>query len=182
MASQINTDIIGPVSTTQVDIQGLNPPTYQGSPLAKVSDVVLKAGSTMTGSLVLSGNASSALHAVPKQQLDSAISNVLTILSTGVTGGFVLNASGVNVKIQWMQMSLSDIPVGTTGDLPFSWPTPFTSDCYAVYATIIYTAGNVANVAVSVKEGWTNVGGYVQAQEWSNAVNPIKIQLLGIGN
>jgi len=41
-----------------------------------IANKVLKAGDTMTGPLVLPGNAASALHAIPKQQLDAAISGL----------------------------------------------------------------------------------------------------------
>lgn len=55
---------------------------------------VNKAGDTMTGLLILSGNASSALHAVPKQQLDAAIAGI-TVPVTSVHGrtGNVVSAT-----------------------------------------------------------------------------------------
>jgi hypothetical protein len=73
--SHLSVNTISPSTTPEVQIQGANPPTYLGSELAQKSDTVLKTGSTMTGPLVLSGNASLNLHAVPKQQLDTALIN-----------------------------------------------------------------------------------------------------------
>lgn len=71
-------NITGPVNLTQADI----------------NDLLKKAGGTMTGPLVLSGNASNALEAVPKQQLDSVIAGLGTLSSqnanaVAVTGGSI---------------------------------------------------------------------------------------------
>lgn len=74
--SNLSVNAISPRTSASVELQGINPPTYLGSPLAQVSNVVLKVGDTMTGPLVLPGNASTLLQAVPKQQLDSAISTL----------------------------------------------------------------------------------------------------------
>lgn len=70
--------ITGPVNLTQ----------------AQINDLLQKAGGTMTGPLVLSGNASSALQAVPKQQLDAVIAALGTLSSqnansVAVTGGSI---------------------------------------------------------------------------------------------
>lgn len=84
--SQFNVNNIGPSTASEVNITGLNPPTYLGSELAQVDDVVLKsggAGAIMTGLLTLSANASSNLHAVPKQQLDTEISTLGGLFTTG---------------------------------------------------------------------------------------------------
>lgn len=52
-------NITGPVTVTQADLN------------SKVAGAVQKTGDTMTGALVLSGNAASALQAVPLQQLQT---------------------------------------------------------------------------------------------------------------
>ena len=66
--SELSVNIISPRTDTKVEILGIDPPTFQGQPLALEAEVVKVAGDTMTGPLVLSGDASSALHAVPLQQ------------------------------------------------------------------------------------------------------------------
>jgi ribosomal protein S10 len=58
--------------------------TYAGQVNATVLNCVAKAGDTMEGPLVLPGDATTALQAIPKQQLDAAIS--------GVTSGYVAKA------------------------------------------------------------------------------------------
>jgi len=79
------------------ELPGINAATASdaqtGSALeTSLNGMVLKAGDSMTGILTLSGNATSALHAVPKQQLDSGLngrvptSRVITA-GNGLTGG-----------------------------------------------------------------------------------------------
>lgn len=58
---------------------------------ALINGALQKSGGTMTGALTLSGNATSALHAVPKQQLDVATragigSLTVTVASNALTG------------------------------------------------------------------------------------------------
>jgi hypothetical protein len=63
---------------------------------------VLKAGDTMTGPLVLPGNASASLQAVPLQQLNSAIAGVptytLPTASTTVLGGVKVDGTTVTIS------------------------------------------------------------------------------------
>jgi hypothetical protein len=54
--------------------------------IAYTTNAVSKAGDTMTGPLVLSGNATTALQAVPKQQLDAAIAGVNIFSINAQTG------------------------------------------------------------------------------------------------
>lgn len=73
-------NIAGPVTVTQADLN------------TKVTGAVQKTGDTMTGALVLSGNASADLQAVPKQQLDAVIASLGTLSSqnasaVALTGG-----------------------------------------------------------------------------------------------
>lgn len=69
------------------------------------SEVLLKAGGTMTGKIVLDGNASDDLHAVPKQQvesiagLSSALSfNSLALSATGTNANISVSASELLVR------------------------------------------------------------------------------------
>jgi hypothetical protein len=80
--------------------------------IAYTTNTVSKAGDTMTGPLVLSDNATTALQAVPKQQLDAAIAgvNIFSInAQTGTTYTLALtdtsklitlnNASAITVTV-----------------------------------------------------------------------------------
>lgn len=71
-------NITGPVNLTQADI----------------NDLLEKSGGTMTGALVLAGNAANALEAVPKQQLDAVIASLATMSAqnanaVAITGGSI---------------------------------------------------------------------------------------------
>ena len=69
--------------------------------VAKINGALQKTGGTMTGAIVLPGNASSALEAVPKQQLDAAIRPDLSPLSVTVSGSAltcVLPAEGLTFR------------------------------------------------------------------------------------
>jgi microcystin-dependent protein len=60
------------------------------------------AGGTMTGAITLAGNASSALQAVPKQQLDAAISNLSTSLTASTTVAIAAGAVPVGTVALWL--------------------------------------------------------------------------------
>jgi len=67
----------------------------------RVSDAInklVKEGFTTTGAITLPGNASSALHAVPKQQLDAAISAISAVPSGSVTA-----FAGSSVPAGWLE-------------------------------------------------------------------------------
>lgn len=76
-----------------------------------------KAGGTMTGALVLSGNATENLHPVTKQQLDAlqAELDATQLLMYVIRQGLVTTGAG--------------------GDLTFSFATAFPSQCYGLVAT-----------------------------------------------
>jgi microcystin-dependent protein len=56
-----------------------------GMPEAEEGDYLPLAGGTMTGAIVLAGNAVSSLQAVPKQQLDASISALSTSIAANVS-------------------------------------------------------------------------------------------------
>lgn len=125
--SQLGTNVIAPVTSSSVEIQGLNPPNYLGSELAQKSQTVLKSGSTMTGPLVLSGNAANALEAVPKQQLDTAITNLDFSSSIGLNG-YQRLPSGL--LIQWGQLPITTGSYSTITTLTF--PIAFPNACISI--------------------------------------------------
>lgn len=92
---------------------------------AQINDGLEKSGGTMTGALTLSGNASSALHAVPKQQLDAAIAAVYAVPSGGI---IIWSGSSAAVPSGWY---LCD---GANG-------TPDLRNRFVVGATGLYAVG-----------------------------------------
>jgi microcystin-dependent protein len=76
---------------------------------ATTGDFLPLAGGTMTGPIVLPGNASSALQAVPKQQLDSTIATLSASLTAAITSG-IASATPVGTIALWL-----------TGAAPTGW-------------------------------------------------------------
>ena len=77
--------------SASVDASGITDGTITESKLdaptaAKINGALQKSGGTMTGSIVLPGNATNALEAVPKQQLDATVRSDLSPLSVTVSG------------------------------------------------------------------------------------------------
>jgi hypothetical protein len=77
-------------------------------------------GGTLTGNLVLPGNAAAALQAVPKQQLDAAIATRLPLTGGTLTGALVLAADAVDplgaVTLQQLEAA-TDNAVDASGRL-----------------------------------------------------------------
>lgn len=97
--SNLTVNTISPRTTSNVDITGIDKPTFQGSPLALDGEVLKLAGGTMTGPLILSGDATGSLNPVSFQQLGPAITTAISsIISTGTfTPGFAINGSSSGV-------------------------------------------------------------------------------------
>jgi hypothetical protein len=68
---------------------------------ATTGDYLPLAGGTMTGPIVLPGNASSALQAVPKQQLDSSIATASAALTAALATG-IASAAPVGAILLWL--------------------------------------------------------------------------------
>jgi hypothetical protein len=124
--SNITVNTITPRTTSNVDIQGISKPTYLTSPIALTSETVQLAGSTMTGPLVLPGNAASALQAVPKQQLDAAVA--LGARVTATNGYYTLPPG---ILLQWGTYSSNiSIAVGSAPTpVAITFPTAFPTAC-----------------------------------------------------
>jgi hypothetical protein len=95
--SNITVNSISPRTTPGVDFTGIDQPSFQGSPLALEADTVMKSGSTMTGPLVLPGDATLSLHAVPLQQVTTLLSAIPTFTSGTFTPGMAVNGSSVGI-------------------------------------------------------------------------------------
>ena len=69
--------------------------------VAKINGALQKSGGTMTGAIVLPGNASSALEAVPLQQLGSASAfsfSALTLSATGANANVAITANEILLR------------------------------------------------------------------------------------
>lgn len=175
--SHLSVNTIAPVSTTEVELQGTNPPTYLGSELAQKSATVLKAGSTMTGALTLYGDAASNLVAVPKQQLDAAMVNFLT--KSLAMPGYQKFPGGL--MLQWVTASVGDVASGVPGNTgSVVWPTTFATGCLSVFTTIHVVAGEFSNVVCAITAKSTTGADY-QVQEWSAGSNAHVVHFLAIG-
>lgn len=95
--SNITVNTISPRTTANIDITGIDPPSYLGSPLALESETVLKAGSTMTGPLVLPGNAVAALEAVPLQQVNTLLAGLPTFTFGTFIPSMAVNGSSTGI-------------------------------------------------------------------------------------
>lgn len=152
---------------------------------------VAKAGDTMTGPLVLPGNASSALQAVPKQQLDakadlagsaaqafsvsapSAPAHAVPLASFDAvlsTNGYQKLPSGL--ILQWGQESMPEPPA--TGFVTF--PMAFPSFCASV--TIGSGMGASSSVLALVK---STSGFSVYLDEWIGRTNAGPICWMAVG-
>ena len=106
---------------TRDDVAGV-PETVSGSYLPL-------AGGTMTGAIVLPGNGSSALHAVPKQQLDAAISNLSSSLTTVIEGAVPVGTVALwltgSPPSGWLHMNGQAVSRTTYASLFALWGTSF---------------------------------------------------------
>jgi phage-related tail fiber protein len=98
-------------------------------------DYLLLAGGTMTGPIVLPGNASSALQAVPKQQLDSSIAALSAALTASLTSG-IASATPIGsialwltstAPTGWLHLNGQAVSRTTYDDLFTLWGTTFGS-------------------------------------------------------
>jgi hypothetical protein len=82
----------------------------------QLNNTLDKTGDTMTGVLTLSGNASSALHAVPKQQLDSVVAAVTQALypvgSIYINAGVTTNPATLLGFGTWVAFGAGRVMVG----------------------------------------------------------------------
>ena len=97
--------------------------------MARLVDVVQKTGDTMTGPLVLPGNASTALQAVPKQQLDAAIASV---------------SAGAEI-VKWGSTFVGDYGAGINNPVSVTFPTAFPTICNQIF-TQVEDPGNILTV------------------------------------
>lgn len=183
--SEVSVNTVSPRTTTQVNITGLNPPTYLGTELAQKPQVVLKSGSTMTGSLTLPGNAAAALEAVPKQQLDAAVAGLTTSINaigsvkSLAANGYVVLPGGV--YMQWFSLTLTDLAAGQGNNLySTTFPVAFPNACLHCFTSLVSGATSPINLSVAISSK-TTTGINFHAEEWSNSVNPITVSFLAIG-
>jgi hypothetical protein len=180
--SNLTVNTITPSSTSEVELQGLNPPTYLGSTLAEVSDVVLKVGSTMTGHLTLNANASANMHAVPKQQLDTALTN-FTVQSQSMPG---YQKFPGGLIMQWTTVNIPNVSAGVPGDTgTISWPLApgsggFQSACVAVLVSVRVPAGQIHNITAAATS-YNTTGVTYLVQESGAIANECNIDFLAIG-
>lgn len=176
--SQLGVNFIAPTTAANVEIQGINPPTYLGSELAQKSDVVLKSGSTMTGALVLSGDATANLNPVTKQQFD-ALATIYNTQVLGTTGSQKLLGS---VIIKW---GVTAIPSGSnTGTATVTFASAFPNGIFVVVGNAD-KAGNAGWNPVTVFFDTKTTGGFhITADTANNTVNlqsGISVNWIAIG-
>lgn len=110
-----------------------------------VADAILRSGDTMAGFLSLSANATAAMHAVPKQQLDSAIAGVFAHgqcqLSKSGANIVLLPKNGNRLVVNGISCSIPSAGVSLA-------PTGLTvSTVYNIYA--VATAGVITSLEAS---------------------------------
>jgi hypothetical protein len=126
----------------------------------KVAQKIARSGDTMSGALVLAGNAASALQAVPLQQLQSYANGTASLSANGyqtLPNGLLL---------QWG--SISSVPASTTQT--FNFNTPFTSSVFIVIASfgvaITNTYGVGADAINNNQFNVTNSDGAARPVRW----------------
>jgi microcystin-dependent protein len=77
---------------------------------ATTGDFLPLAGGTMTGPIILPGNATTALQAVPKQQLDSTIATLSASLTASTSAAITAGAMPIGSIVMWL-----------TGTAPTNW-------------------------------------------------------------
>jgi hypothetical protein len=89
--------------------------------IADVNDAKLaKAGGTMTGAITLAGDASSALHAVPKQQLEAVVQAMYPVGSIYINATSSTNPGTLLGFGTWTAFGAGRVPVGfDSGDASF---------------------------------------------------------------
>ena len=112
---------LDPVLPGSVTIDKLDSSTQ-----ALINGALQKSGGTMTGAIVLSGNASSDLHALPRQQLRSTVGAGFRGLAASATGSsstvsvsadevVVRSASGDPVLLSGLSLSINSSTTGADG-------------------------------------------------------------------
>lgn len=100
-----------------------------GVPVAVTGDYLPLAGGTMEGAIELPGNAGSALEAVPKQQLDSAIAvlsaSLAATAATAVPVGTVALWLTASPPTGWLHLNGQAVSRTTYDDLFALWGTTF---------------------------------------------------------
>lgn len=100
-----------------------------GVPEASAGSFVPIAGGTMTGLLTLSGNAQSALNAVPKQQLDASMAALSSSLTAALTGEMPIGAISLwataTPPTNWLHLNGQAVSRTTYEDLFALWGTTF---------------------------------------------------------
>lgn len=100
-----------------------------GVPDAVVGSFLPLAGGTMTGAIVLAGNATTALQAVPKQQLDASIASLSASLSATVTAAMPIGSVGLwltsTPPTNWLLMNGQAVSRTTYATLFALWGTTF---------------------------------------------------------
>jgi hypothetical protein len=87
----------------------------------QLNNAVDKTGDTMTGALTLSGNASSNLHAVPLQQLTSAVQALYPVGSVYINATNATNPGTLLGFGTWVAFGAGRVPVGfNSGDTSFN--------------------------------------------------------------
>jgi hypothetical protein len=123
---------------------------------------VRKAGDTMTGALVLHGNAVSPLEAVPLQQLSSAATHEALIALNGWCKTPIQSPAGGFLIDQWCRVYLGNPPNGASAlIIPFIYPIPMDGFIGAVVSTI----GGVSTAIRVTIENATLTGADVVCEE-----------------
>lgn len=159
--------------SASVDASGITDGTLTESKLdaalaAKINGALQTTGGTMTGAVVLPGNASSALEAVPLQQLGSASAfsfSALTLSATGVNANVAITANEILLRAasgaaQVMSSVSITINTASTGANGLDTGTLSISTWYAVW--VIWngttTAGliSLSATAPTLPSGYTH--------------------------
>ena len=140
---------------------------------------VRKAGDTMTGALLLHANASAALQAVPKQQLDAAISAIGVGAQSLTANGYQMLPGGL--LMQWFSASFPNVPGGVPGFIgSASFPIAFPTACLICLAGSEQSAVGDNNWHISVISKSTT-GIDFKVEEWAPSDNPGTAVFIALG-
>jgi microcystin-dependent protein len=117
------------VLATPADVPVWTRDDVAGIPEAEDGEFLPLAGGTMEGPLVLAGNATTALQAVPKQQLDAAIANLADSIDTNVSAAVPVGAIAMWLTASppsgWLHLNGQVVSRTTYAALFALWGTSF---------------------------------------------------------